>query len=119
MSEQNNDPRLDSGEEQETPEFSEQELNEALAYVEASEMPPSIKNLILKCLKCISTVNSILSRQKMSIYRLRLLFGIKTEKKSLLPPSTPIPRRQRLLKMLAKRVTAATPTKTTQGPNKS
>ena len=119
MNEQNTNPELDSHEEDETPEFSEQDLQEAIASVQASNLPT--KNLIIKCLKCVSTINSILNRKKMNIRRLRRLFGIKTEKKTLLikgPKAPPISRRQRLLKMLTRKATAETPTKTTPGPNK-
>ena len=79
MNEQNTNPELDSPEEDETPEFSEQDLQEAIASVQASNLPT--RNLIIKCLKCVSTINSILNRKKMNIRRLRRLFGIKTEKK--------------------------------------
>lgn len=119
MNEQNTNPELDSHEEDETPEFSEQDLQEAIASVQASNLPT--KNLIIKCLKCVSTINSILNRKKMNIRRLRRLFGIKTEKKTLLikgPKAPPISRRQRLLKMLTRKATAETPTKTTPAPNK-
>lgn len=120
MSEQKNDPELDTEEDEETPEFSDQELSEAIAQVEASNLPA--KGLILKCLKCVSTINSIINRKKMSIRRLRRLFGFKTEKKTLPLKGEkvlPLSRRQRLLKMLTKKVTVETPTKTTPGPHKS
>jgi len=51
MSEEKNDPELDT-EEEETPEFSDQELSEAIHQVETSSLPA--KNLIIKCLQCVS-----------------------------------------------------------------
>jgi hypothetical protein len=121
MNEQNTNPELDSHEEDETPEFSEQDLKTAIATVEALDIFLPTKNLIIKCLKCVSTINSILNRKKMNIRRLRRLFGIKTEKKTLLikgPKAPPISRRQRLLKMLTRKATVETPTKTMPAPNK-
>ena len=121
MSEQNTNSEFESHEGDENPEFSEQDLQEAIASVENSNLPT--KNLIIKCLKCVSTINAILNRKKMNIRRLRRLFGIKTEKKSLLlkgPKSRPTQRRKRLLKKLirlTRKVTAETPTKTTQAPD--
>ncbi|HXH75444.1 MAG TPA: hypothetical protein VNJ08_10795 [Bacteriovoracaceae bacterium] len=122
MSEQKTNPELDTQEYEETPEFSDQELSEAIAYIEASDIPVSVRNLTVKCLKCVSSINSILNRKRMSIRRLRRLFGFKTEKKTTLLKGEkvlPLSRRQRLLKMLTKKVTAETPTKTIPGPHKS
>jgi hypothetical protein len=115
MTAKKNKPKTDL---EETPEFSQPELEQAILDVQASELNPSLKNLLIKCLKCVATINAILNRKKTNIRRLKRLFGIKTEKKSLLPQLTH-PRRQKILKILARRATGKTLTKTTPEQKKS
>ncbi len=78
----------ESSKDDEKPEYTEDELREAIDYVKGAEMPASIKGLLIKSLKCVSSVNALLGRQKMTIRRLRRLFGVKTEKKNKKNPGT-------------------------------
>jgi hypothetical protein len=68
---------------EEQPEFSQEEIDDTIAWVKASEASESMKRIIISCLKTVSTINAILMKNKISIKKLKSLFGFKTEKKSL------------------------------------